>query len=165
MAHPVDMTTTPGTPKPDTTPTDASKHNVTPAGVSNLANPVDLLVAAIPSGRFTAVAGAAFADDATLDATVPNWRFAVRGAARITGELAGWFADEGSFEELSRTPLHDGELLSFTLRWVEGGVPHACHQAHRITVADGASVADKVWCGGRWAAPLLAQMEEAARAS
>ncbi len=34
--------------------------------------------------------------DATLDATVPNWRFHVSGADAIRTEYARWFADPGS---------------------------------------------------------------------
>ena len=35
--------------------------------------------------------------DATLDATVPNWRFHVSGADAIRTEYARWFADPGQF--------------------------------------------------------------------
>jgi hypothetical protein len=94
----------------------------------------------------------------TLDATVPNWRYQVEGAAAVKAELSGWYADAGAFEELKRTPLPTGELVEFTLRWEEAGVPHAVHQAHVLEVTDGFIVKDQVWCGGRWSAPLLAEM-------
>ena len=103
----------------------------------------------------------AFADDAVLDATVPNWRFVVRGGSAICQEFARWYGHPGRFEELRRTPLPDGELLEYTLSWIEEEVLHKCHQAHRLTVADGRIVADTVWCGGRWPAALLAEMEAA----
>jgi ketosteroid isomerase-like protein len=122
-----------------------------------------------PIGRYlAAIEGAAMANcdalspDVTLDATVPNWRFAVHGDVAVRAELGRWYADAGSFEELERTPLPSGELVEFTLRWEEGGVPHAVHQAHVIAVSDGRITRDQVWCGGRWSATLLAEMAEAA---
>jgi hypothetical protein len=102
-------------------------------------------------------------DDATLDATVPNWRFSVHGVEAVRAELGRWYADPGSFEDLTRTPVPAGELVTFTLRWEEHGVPHAAHQAHVISVHDGRIQRDQVWCGGRWPAALLAEMAEAGR--
>jgi hypothetical protein len=99
-------------------------------------------------------------DDVVLDATVPNWRFTVRGAAAVRAELARWYADSGTFEDLTRTPVPGGELVTFTLRWEENGVPHAAHQAHVLSVAGPGIVRDQVWCGGRWPAALLAEMAE-----
>jgi hypothetical protein len=103
----------------------------------------------------------ALRDDVVLDATVPNWRFTVSGAAAVRAELARWYADPGSFEELARTPVPGGELVTFTLRWEENGVPHAVHQAHVLSVAEDGIVRDQVWCGGRWPAALLAEMADA----
>ncbi len=103
----------------------------------------------------------ALRDDVVLDATVPNWRFTVCGAAAVRAELARWYADPGTFEELTRTPVPGGELVTFTRRWEENGVPHAAHQAHVLLVADHGIVRDQVWCGGRWPAALLAEMADA----
>jgi hypothetical protein len=100
----------------------------------------------------------ALADDVVLDATVPNWRFTVEGADAVLAELARWYADPGAFEDLTRTPVPGGELVTFTLRWEENGVPHAVHQAHVISFRDNRIVRDQVWCGGRWPAALLAEM-------
>ena len=124
---------------------------------------VDRFVAAIEAG--VRVDGDIFAADAVVDATVPNWRWTIRGAAAIADTFAGWFADTGTFETVRRTPLPDGELLEFTLAWQENGVPHACHQAHRLTVREGSIAEDTVYCGGRWPAALLAEMAEADRDS
>jgi hypothetical protein len=102
-----------------------------------------------------------YAPDAVLDATVPNWRFRQCGADAFAAQVRHWFRDPAAFEEISRTPLPDGELVEFTLTWEENGVPHAAHQAHRLTV-DGDRIAhDVMFCGGRWPAPLLAEMAEA----
>jgi hypothetical protein len=106
-----------------------------------------------------------FADDAGLDATVPNWRFRVEGGEAVRAELARWYADPGRFLELHRTPLPDGELVEFALGWDEDGVPHRAHQAHIVRVADDRILADTAFCGGRWPADLIAQMEEAQAAS
>jgi hypothetical protein len=103
-----------------------------------------------------------FADDALLDATVPNWRFAVRGRDGVSKELAGWYADPGQFESLTRTDLPGrATLVQFVLTWEEQGEPHMCHQAHLIEHQDDRITLDRVWCGGRWDSALMAQMAEA----
>jgi len=126
------------------------------------AHPVERYLAAIEAAT---IAGCdAFSPEVTLDATVPNWRFGVRGDAAVRAELARWYADPGTFEELHRTPLPTGELVEFTLRWEEKGVPYAVHQVHVVEVTDGRITRDQIWCGGRWSATLLAEMAEAADA-
>jgi hypothetical protein len=125
--------------------------------------PIERYLAAIEGA---AMAGCdVLSSEVILDATVPNWRFSVRGEAAVRAELSRWYADAGSFEELKRTPLPTGELVEFTLRWEQGGVPHAIHQAHIVEVTDGRISRDQVWCGGRWPATLLAEMAEAADAT
>jgi hypothetical protein len=105
----------------------------------------------------------AWSADATLDATVPNWRLHASGAEAIRAEYARWFADPGRFDELRRHPLGggEGEVIEYTLSWTENGVPHAAHHMHLLTLADGSIVADTGMCGGRWPAALLAEMEAA----
>jgi hypothetical protein len=105
-----------------------------------------------------------FCEDVVLDATVPHWHFVRRGHDAVRAELAHWFSDLGRFESLRRTPLPDGELVELELSWTEGGVPHACRQAHVLEVRAGRIARDTVWCGGRWPATLLAEMEDAQRA-
>jgi hypothetical protein len=99
-----------------------------------------------------------------FDATVPNWRFTLAGRDRLVPQLAQWYADPGTFDELVRTPLPTGELVEFTLTWEERGVPHAAHQIHVLEIADGRIRSDRMFCGGRWPAQLLAEMEAAAHA-
>jgi hypothetical protein len=125
---------------------------------------VDAFLAGVEKGSMGAL-DEVFASDAVLDATVPNWRFSVRGEAAIRTEMARWYADPGRFEELERTPLPDGELVEFALAWTENGVPHAVHQAHRLRIEDGRITRDTAWCGGRWPAGLLADMQAAAEAA
>jgi hypothetical protein len=105
----------------------------------------------------------AWAADATLDATVPNWRLHAAGADAIRAEYARWFAGPGHFDELRRYVVKDGgvEVVEYTLSWTENGVPHAGHHLHLLTVRDDRIVADMVFCGGRWPAALLAEMEAA----
>jgi hypothetical protein len=100
-----------------------------------------------------------WSDDATLDATVPNWRFRVSGVDAIRSEYAKWFADPGAFEQMRRLTTDDGEVVEFTLTWTDDCVPHASHHAHILTIRDGRIFADMVLCGGRWPAALLAEME------
>ena len=123
---------------------------------------IDRLVAAIEAGD--GIGGDVFDGHAVLDATVPNWRFTVRGDGAIVKELSGWYASPGHFDELQRNPTPRGELVEFALSWEEDGVPHACHQAHHIEVERGRVVRDTVYCGGRWPASLLAEMEAAGAA-
>jgi hypothetical protein len=126
-------------------------------------NAVDELLHAIESAD---VAGCdAFADDATLDATVPNWRMHRSGGDAVRSLLAGWYEHPGHFERVERTPLPDGELVEYELSWQEDGVPHAVHQLHRLRTADGRIVADTIFCGGRWPAPLMAEMQAADEAA
>jgi hypothetical protein len=125
-------------------------------------NPIDTFLDAVEAATITACD--AWAPDAVVDATVPNWRFDMRGVAAIRTEYARWFAYPGRFEELRREPRPGGELVEYLLTWEENGVPHAAHHVHILTVADGRIVADTVMCGGRWPASLLAEMEAAASA-
>ena len=111
----------------------------------------------------------AWSADATLDATVPNWRLHARGADAIRAEYARWFADPARFEEIRRHSADGGaggageavEVVEYTLSWSENGVPHAGHHVPLLTVRDDRIVADTVFCGGRWPAALLAEMEAA----
>jgi hypothetical protein len=105
----------------------------------------------------------AWSADATLDATVPNWRLHAAGADAIRVEYAKWFAHPGRFDELRRYTVEGGEaeVVEYTLSWTENGVPHAGHHLHVLTVRDEHIVADMVFCGGRWPAALLAEIEAA----
>ncbi len=120
-----------------------------------------------PVGTFLAgIEGASlpediFCEDITLDATVPNWRFRVQGARAVRDELGRWYADLGSFGEVRRDAIDDGELVEFTLSWEEAGVTHMCHQAHVVRLRGDRIASDTVFCGGRWPQSLLLQMEEA----
>jgi len=40
-------------------------------------------------------------------------------------------------------------------------VPYACHQLHHLRISDGRISKDTVFCGGRWPAELLAEMDAA----
>lgn len=122
---------------------------------------VDELLAAIADGCGVTVADL-YADDAVLDATVPGWRFHVRGSKAIAHQYGEWFADRGHFEELHRRPTADGEVVTYFLTWEEDGVPHAAHHCHALTIGDdGRITGDTIFCGGRWNATLLAAMQEA----
>jgi hypothetical protein len=124
--------------------------------------PIDALLAGIEAG---AVPDGVFSDEAILDATVPNWRYTTRGAAAVQEELSRWYADPGAFNELHRTPLPEGELVQFTLTWNENGVTHMCHQAHILFLNGRQITSDTAWCGGRWPAPLIAEMAAASQTS
>jgi hypothetical protein len=119
---------------------------------------VDRLLAGVEAGS---IPDGLFATDAVLDATVPNWRLSVRGGDAIRDQLAGWFADRGELVSIERAPIPQGELVEFTLTWTEQGVDHTAHQAHILRVAGNRILADTMFCGGRWPASLVAEMEQA----
>ena len=100
-----------------------------------------------------------YAPDATFDATVPGWRFAIHGP-RVAHQYAEWFRHPAEIEELSRHSTPTGEVIEYTISWTEGGVPHAARHIHVLTIDRDADrvVSDHFWCGGRWPAPLLAEM-------
>ena len=123
------------------------------------ADPVGAFLAELSEG--TGMTTAAWAEDATLDATVPHWRFECDGAEAVAAELSAWYSAPTTIESVVRRPVPGGEAVELDLSWVEDGVPHAAHQIHLFTV-DGARISrDTVFCGGRWPAALLAEMEAA----
>jgi len=100
-----------------------------------------------------------FSPGAVLDATVPEWRFAVSGAEAVARQYSSWFADPAAFEELERFAVDGGEVVTYLLTWVERGVPHAAHHCHLLRLGpDGRIVRDRFFCGGRWGAGRLAEM-------
>lgn len=122
---------------------------------------IDDLLAAIASGCGMA-ASDLYSEDAVLDATVPGWRFSVRGNRAIGYQYAEWYAVPGRFDELDRRTTPGGEVVTYLLTWAERGVPHAAHHCHVLTLADdGRILRDVFFCGGRWDAALLARMDEA----
>jgi hypothetical protein len=103
-----------------------------------------------------------WADDARLDAVVPGWRLSVEGRDAIDRQLRKWFRDPGEVEEVRRQPTSSGEIVEVTITWVEAGIPHAARQVHVLDFdEDDRIVVDHMWCGGRWSASLLAEMEAA----
>ena len=106
-----------------------------------------------------------YAHDAHLDATVPGWRYTCDGPDEIGAVFSQWFDEPGCFEELRRQTLISGEVIEYTFAWQERGVPHAAHHVHVITVdpVSDRIVEDRVFCGGRWDAGLLARMQAAAQ--
>ena len=122
-------------------------------------NPVDAFLNAVETGDVTGCD--AWSETVVLDATVPNWRFSVRGADAVRAEYSRWFHDPATLESLRRIPVPTGEVVEYGLSWTENGVPHALHHVHLLDVVDGFIVADTVMCGGRWPAALLADMEAA----
>jgi len=119
---------------------------------------IDRFLAGIEAG---AISQDVFSDEAALDATVPNWRFCVHGGDAVRDQLAQWYADPGRFQSLRRTALGTGELVEFTLTWTEKGIEHTCHQVHILATTDDRISTDTVFCGGRWPAELVNEMNSA----
>jgi hypothetical protein len=112
--------------------------------------------------RHGSMSPAHYAPHAVLDAVVPGWRLAAEGPDAIAREYGGWFRDPARLTDLRRLPTATGEVVEYTLTWDEDGVAHTGRHVHVIDLDDdGRIVSDHVWCGGRWPADLLAQMEQA----
>jgi hypothetical protein len=124
------------------------------------ADPIAAFIAAVAAAAIPELD--VFAPDALVDATVPNWRWTIRGEEDVKATFAHWFAVPGRFEESRRTDLVDGAVVEFLLVWDEDGVAYAAHQLHHLATRDGRIVRDTVFCGGRWPAELRAEMEAAA---
>lgn len=137
---------------------DAAVHDLDPAVRETVRGFLEM----VATGRGSDLS-VLYADDATGDCTVPNWRFAVSGGKEIGQQYATWYADPAEFAELDVRATSTGAVLTFLMTWEEHGVPHAAHHCHVLDVGPRGIVGDKVFCGGRWSAALLAKMEEAAR--
>lgn len=137
----------------------------TTASTTTTATAVDRFLGALQAADLPGATDV-YSADAALDATVPGWRFAVNGDEAVRAEYARWFAHPAQLEELLRHATPSGEVVEYTMTWVEDGVPHAAHHVHVLTIARDVDriTSDHCWCGGRWAAPLLAEMAAAAPA-
>ncbi len=122
-------------------------------------HPVDRFLAQISAG--CGISTDIWVDDAQLDATVPHWRFERTGSAAVAAQFSGWFNLPTTVESAVRRPIPGGEAVELDLSWVEDGIPYGAHQVHLLTVVDDKISADTAFCGGRWPASLLAEMEAA----
>ena len=122
-------------------------------------HPVDRFLTELCSG--SGIPSDVWTDDAVLDATVPDWRFERTGAAEVAAALSGWYDAPTTIDALLRRPLPGGEAVELELTWVQDGVPYTGHQLHLLSVDGDRLSRDTVFCGGRWSAALLAEMEAA----
>jgi hypothetical protein len=139
--------------------TDAGRRPPPPTRIDRAHGPrsVDRFLDAILGAGVTGCG--AFAEDAVLDATTPDWRFTTQGVTATESEFAQWYADLGRFGAQSRTPVEGGGLVEFVLDWYEEGGPHRCHQMHLLALDDRGLIADDTaLCGGRWDSTLMAEM-------
>lgn len=121
---------------------------------------VDRFLEAVGAG--TGVPVELFSPDVVLDATVPGWRFTVRGADAVARQYSRWCAHPAAFEELEQLAVDGGQVVTYLLTWVERGIPHAAHHCHGLQLGpDGRITRDRFFCGGRWDAGLLAEMAAA----
>ena|SRR5437762_5858630 len=130
-------------------------------GTTTTTTAVDRLLEVVTGARLPVTD--VYATDAEIDTTVPGWRFSVTGTERIGSKLDEWFNCPAAVEELERHPIAGGEVLTYTVTWEENGVPHAARHVHVLTLENDRITRDQVWCGGRWPARLLAEIEAARR--
>jgi hypothetical protein len=105
------------------------------------------------------------AGDVVLDATVPGWRFTVRGSEAVARQYGLWFDAPATLEELERWSGEGGDVLTYLQSLEDNGVPHAAHHCHLLRFdAHGRIVRDRFFCGGRWDAARLAEMAAAQQA-
>ena len=143
-----------------TTATPSTTLRTTAPAAGPTISPLDRFYDAVEHGK--PIDPDVFTDDVVVDATVPMWRFYRHGAAAAVTEFSRWFADAGRFESFRRVDLPGGALIEFDLTWVQQGVPHACHQSHRLELDDDGRIRRlTAFCGGRWPAALLADMARA----
>jgi len=103
--------------------------------------------------------------DATLDATVPGWRFQAHGAEAILREYGRWFADPCRFHTVERHSLPDGELVRYVQDYELDDMSFTVHHMHHLTIVGGKIARDVVFCGGRWGTEVLTEMGAAAHAT
>ncbi len=122
---------------------------------------VDRFLAAVEAGQVTSDL---YAPDATLDATVPGWRFQAHGAEAIATEYRRWFTGPCRFHTIERHPLPEGELVRYVQDFDEQSGGITTHHMHLLTIVDDKITRDVVFCGGRWTPEVVAQMGAAAHA-
>ncbi|MEO7427987.1 MAG: nuclear transport factor 2 family protein [Acidimicrobiales bacterium] len=122
---------------------------------------IDRFLAGVEAGRLP---DDLYAPDATLDATVPGWRFQAHGTDAIIAEYARWFSDPSRLRSVERQPIPFGEVVRYVQVAEAGATAYTVHHMHLLTVADDQIVKDVVFCGGRWGSEALAQMGSAAHA-
>jgi hypothetical protein len=133
----------------------------TSATTATTATAVDRFLDGIRAGRLP---DDLYAPDATLDATVPGWRFQARGAVPIQAEYQGWFFVPSDLLSVERHPIEGGEVVRYLQQAEVDGVTYLVHHVHVLQVEDGRITADTVFCGGRWGPEAVAQMGAAAHA-
>ncbi len=113
---------------------------------------VGSFLAAVAAGR--GIGPDLYSPEATLDATVPNWRYVVRGAEAIAAEYDNWFAAPAEFEELTRSTSTDGEVVTVPadLGRVRRSARCPSLPPAEAWSDDGRIESDVVFCGGRWPA-------------
>lgn len=121
----------------------------------------DRFLAAVEAGRLTSDL---YAPDATLDATVPGWRFQVHGVDAILSEYGRWFSDPCRLHTIDRHRLPDGELLRYVQDYDLESGSFTTHHLHLLTIVDDKITRDVVFCGGRWGPEALEKMGSAAHA-
>jgi hypothetical protein len=96
-----------------------------------------------------------------FDATVPGWRFVLRGAEPIVGQLHHWWPTPAELPSHQVTPTPDGAVVEFERRWHDDGELRGCRQVH-VLVLDGQRVRElRITCAGEWDEQTLRAIDHA----
>jgi hypothetical protein len=104
-----------------------------------------------------------YADDALLDATVPHWRFQVRGRDALLDLLDAeeLRKPERRLAQLRTTPTDAGLLVEVEQRSTEGGEDRWFREVHHLRCDGGLVVEHGVWCSGVADAEAVRQLADA----
>jgi hypothetical protein len=107
------------------------------------------LIESLRSGNFDQLRPH-LAPETVFDATVPGWRFLLRGPESIVRQLHHWWPTPAELPFSRVTPTTEGAVVEFERRWLGDGGLRGCRQVH-ILVLDGERVREmRVTCAGEW---------------
>jgi hypothetical protein len=87
--------------------------------------------------------------ETVFDASVPGWRFRLRGPEQIVSQLYHWWPTPGELPASRITPTAEGVVLEFERHWFEDGERCGGRQVH-VLVLDGESLRElRITCAGK----------------
>jgi hypothetical protein len=98
--------------------------------------------------------------ETVFDATVPGWRFRLRGTDQIVSQLYHWWPTPAELPSYRVTPTAEGVVLEFERPWLEHGERCGCRQVH-VLVLDGERLRElRITCAGKLDEQTLHDIED-----